>query len=234
MNPSAQESTVASEVPHIIALFHIDTARSEILKTLGPPPKRLSDQERKDLLKKLGTLETQAKELDVAIRQMEAALELNSERMARAVSKRAETRIPQELQTIAKETDQLKRARLQLDQTLAQKKSAERENQRLRTEIATKTQPPENAPKLAPELAEKITQLDKERAACIANLSVSTKSRYERIAQARQGRALALFANGMCMECHRTQPAQMQSNLKSRREWIVCQGCQRILVLNDN
>ena len=76
-----------------------------------------------------------------------------------------------------------------------------------------------------------LAELDKERETALANVSVATRSRYERIRASRQGRAVVPIINNACGGCFRNQPPQTLQEARRADRLISCDGCGRLLIL---
>jgi predicted nucleic acid-binding Zn-ribbon protein len=77
---------------------------------------------------------------------------------------------------------------------------------------------------------ERLAAIDAERAAHVAGLPPLTRSRYERIHQSREGRAVVAIQKGACGGCYRGQPPQILQDARKRDRLQICEGCGRILV----
>ena len=64
----------------------------------------------------------------------------------------------------------------------------------------------------------------------IAGLPPGTRSRYERIVQSRDGRAVVAILKGACGGCFRNQPPQVLQEARRRDRLLVCEGCGRLVI----
>jgi len=75
-----------------------------------------------------------------------------------------------------------------------------------------------------------VARLDAERRALMTRLPATTRSRYERIRQSRDGRAVVPIVKGSCGGCFRGQPPQMLQEARRGDRALICDGCGRILI----
>ncbi|TMQ68855.1 MAG: hypothetical protein E6K80_13650 [Candidatus Eisenbacteria bacterium] len=64
----------------------------------------------------------------------------------------------------------------------------------------------------------------------MTRLPATTRSRYERIRQSRDGRAVVPIVKGSCGGCFRGQPPQMLQEARRGDRALICDGCGRILI----
>ena len=77
---------------------------------------------------------------------------------------------------------------------------------------------------------ERLAAIDAERATHVGGLPAGTRSRYERIHQSREGRAVVAIQKGACGGCFRGQPPQILQDARKRDRLQICEGCGRIVV----
>jgi hypothetical protein len=77
---------------------------------------------------------------------------------------------------------------------------------------------------------EQLGALDARREAQIAGLPAATRSRYERIHESRQGRAVVAIDKNACGGCFRALPPQVMQEAKKHDRLLTCEGCGRLVV----
>jgi predicted nucleic acid-binding Zn-ribbon protein len=77
---------------------------------------------------------------------------------------------------------------------------------------------------------ERLAALDAERATHVQALPPASRSRYERIRQSREGRAVVAIQKGACGGCFRAQPPQLLQDARRRDRLLVCENCGRLLI----
>jgi predicted nucleic acid-binding Zn-ribbon protein len=64
----------------------------------------------------------------------------------------------------------------------------------------------------------------------VGGLPPATRSRYERIVQSRDGRAVVAILKGACGGCFRNQPPQVLQDARRRDRLLTCEGCGRLVI----
>ena len=77
---------------------------------------------------------------------------------------------------------------------------------------------------------EGLEAVEAERTAHIGHLPSGTRTRYERIIQSRDARAVVAILKGACGGCYRGQPPQILQEARKRDRLLVCDGCGRLLI----
>ena len=77
---------------------------------------------------------------------------------------------------------------------------------------------------------ERLGVIEARREKHIAGLPPSTRSRYERIVQSRDGRAVVAILKGACGGCFRNQPPQVLQEARRRDRLLTCEGCGRLVI----
>lgn len=77
---------------------------------------------------------------------------------------------------------------------------------------------------------ERLAVLEAGRATHLGRLPAATRSRYERVHQSKDGRAVVAILKGACGGCFRGQPPQVLQEAKRRDRMLICDGCGRLLV----
>ena len=113
------------------------------------------------------------------------------------------------------------------ERTLAEKPAIEKSLAAARAELAQKVGVIEADEK---KLEQRAAELEAERQAAMAHLPSSTRSRYERLAATREGRAVVAIVKGSCGGCFRGQPPQLMQEARRRDRILYCDGCGRMLV----
>jgi uncharacterized protein len=101
------------------------------------------------------------------------------------------------------------------------------------TELASETRKVDADRKaMAAELAELRTSLERnrgERTAVVGSLSPEVLSTFERVAQRRNGVAVAEAREGICTICHVRLRPQVFNTVRRNEQIVQCDSCQRIL-----
>ena len=74
-------------------------------------------------------------------------------------------------------------------------------------------------------------ELEAQRAAISANLTSATRSAYQRLRGARDGRAIAAIENGACGACFHSLSPRAAQEARKRERLLACDGCGRLLLL---
>ncbi|HTM58659.1 MAG TPA: C4-type zinc ribbon domain-containing protein [Candidatus Udaeobacter sp.] len=77
---------------------------------------------------------------------------------------------------------------------------------------------------------DELAGIEKRRAAELEKLPAATRSRYERVRQSREGRAVVAVIKNACGGCYRSLPPQVLQEARRRDRVLVCEGCGRLLV----
>jgi uncharacterized protein len=93
---------------------------------------------------------------------------------------------------------------------------AEKQEARARTAVDTKA----------------LDELNAERKALVAGISVGVYRNYERIRKGRKGIAVAEAVDGRCAVCHMAMRLQFFQDLRKGDQVMVCESCGRILYYN--
>jgi uncharacterized protein len=80
------------------------------------------------------------------------------------------------------------------------------------------------------EARERLAVLEAGRATHLGRLPPTTRARYERIHQSKEGRAVVAILKGACGGCFRNQPPQVLQEARRRDRLLICEGCGRILL----
>jgi predicted nucleic acid-binding Zn-ribbon protein len=86
--------------------------------------------------------------------------------------------------------------------------------------------------KLAETQGEKL-QLEHEREKLVMKLKKPVYNHYERIRKVRDGKGVADVYNGACGGCFSTIPPQRLVEIENMTDFIFCETCGRILVMNS-
>ena len=76
--------------------------------------------------------------------------------------------------------------------------------------------------------------LEIERKVIVASLKKPVYNRYERIRNARDGKGVAYVYSDACGGCFSTIPPQRLVEIENMTDFMFCEGCGRILVMEDN
>ena len=77
---------------------------------------------------------------------------------------------------------------------------------------------------------ERLGAIEARRERHIGGLPPATRSRYERIVQSRDGRAVVAILKGACGGCFRNQPPQVLQDARRRDRLLTCEGCGRLVI----
>jgi len=114
------------------------------------------------------------------------------------------------------------------DERLARERAAaEQALKAAQAEAAERTRQIEAEERIA---SERLAALDAQRATHVQALPPSSRARYERIHQSRDGRAVVAIQKGACGGCYRGQPPQVLQDARRRDRLLVCENCGRLLI----
>lgn len=199
-------------------------------------------------LKIIGAKLTQAKaahdkkfaeisEHEKALRQVNAALELNQDRSQRAGEKTTSVQNQTEYAAVNREVEQLKRqetslgeqkSKISADIDLGQKALAQLGEQ-LQTIQAEYDRMNQDLGSAAKSIDDEIAILDKDREQFTHKVDRGTLSQYDRVRKARGGQGLAPAVNGRCTACNMMLPPQMFNQIQKSLEVHSCPSCNRLL-----
>lgn len=95
----------------------------------------------------------------------------------------------------------------------------------------------ENLQKELNEIVEDTTEMETElidrRKNLEGNVIRPIYNHYERIRQARDGRGIAWLLGGSCGGCYNSVPAQKQVEVRTYKDFILCEACGRVLVSDE-
>ena len=180
---------------------------------------------------------TALSEIEKTIRQAQAALELNRDRLLRSHEKLESVHNSQEFQAANKEIDQLKKLSTTLDEQV--KKSKQDEDALLSEllqleESLAKAQAEREAQNLvvqgeAGQLDGKISELQTERNKFTSVVDKRILAQYDRVRVARNGVGFVPTSNGRCSGCHMMVPPQLVNEIVKFKNVQSCPSCHRIL-----
>lgn len=171
------------------------------------------------------------------MRQVQAALELNEDRAARAQSKLDGVSSGDEFQAATKELEQLKKfsesfleQKSKIQESVDALDSAIAEIQKNIDELDVQRKSKQSD--IASQegvLDTDMTELLSQRGKFTVNIEKPTLARYDRIRAARDGVGLAPASHGRCNSCNMMIPPQLFNQLMKTQELIQCPSCQRVL-----
>jgi hypothetical protein len=221
-------------------LQELDTQIDNAKARLAEIDKALSDDSRvRAAQKQLEKAEAQAKEIRIALHQIEDKAE--SQRIKRKTTQASlfsgKIKNPKELQDLQMESEALKRyiATLEDEQLEAMiaNETAEKavsDAQKALNEAKARAAE-ENASLLGEKvkLDEDLPRLQAEKKAVLPSVSQATLEQYQRLRKTKRGLAVAAVTDGGCSLCgHSLTPAELQT-IRGGSKVVTCPSCGRIL-----
>ncbi len=234
-----QQLPLVEQLKKLEQLQELDLKIDHIKKNQKVLPATLKAAE--DALKK-GKASFDAKnhqltEFEKLSRQTQAALELNQDRLSRAIAKLESVQNTQEFQAASKEMEQLKKLSLSLDEQkkkssadieLCQKDLAQlqAELEKLESEHGRQAQAVLGQDQA---LGADLDQLLSERGHYVPGVEPRILAQYDRIRHARGGIGLVPAVGGRCRGCNMMVPPQVYIELQRGNILHQCPSCNRIL-----
>ncbi len=178
-------------------------------------------------------------ETEKTLRQTQAALDLNNDRLNRSSSKLDLVHNTQEYQAATKEIEQLKKLNLSFDEQLGKSKQeldvAKIELDQIEIELLALEKDLESKANVvsgeAGQLDQEINLLLSERAKHTPLIEKRVLLQYDRIRAARAGLGLVPVANGRCSGCNMMLPPQLYNEIQKAQNIHVCPCCHRMLFI---
>jgi len=182
---------------------------------------------------------TEAVEVEKLIRQVQAAIEINQDRMNRSSQRLEQMENQSTFLAANKEVEQLKKLGSELDSQKAayqtqkdgivaaqadienQKKGIEEERRVMETQFLQESSVVE----------QDLQQLIAGRSGFVSLVERSTLARYDRVRSARAGLGIVPAVQGRCTGCNVTIPPQMFNQLHRLNDVMSCPSCARILFI---
>ncbi|MDR3608143.1 MAG: C4-type zinc ribbon domain-containing protein [Oligoflexia bacterium] len=221
------------------SIQELDLKIDQLKKNQGALPESLRVMEQ--ALAKVGQSIAQKNhaiaEAEKVQRQTQAARELNNDRLARSESRLVAVQNSQEYQAVNKETEQLKKLAISLEE---QFKKAEADMEPLKKALGEliaqqeklKGERDAQANLLSSQSGKfetEITTLTKERAQYTSQVDKPLLAQYDRVRGARQGLGFVPAIAGRCKGCNMMVPPQMFNEIRKRNAVHACPSCHRIL-----
>ena len=230
---------LVEQLSNLAQLQEIDFHRDQLKKQSGVLPKELEEiQNSWAALRQLSQQkQAQIVEQNKAVRQIQAAIDLNLERTTRIQAKLEQVTTTPEYQAVHKEMEQVRKLHLSLEE---QFKQGEALSAQYREELALiETQTQTQADTLAARqndvearlaaLQTELEELNHRSQGCTAGVDSTLLRRYEKIRPARAGLGLAKAEGGRCMACHMFVPPQLYNEIQRRAAIHQCPCCNRLL-----
>ncbi len=231
--------SLKEQLDQLVMLQEIDLKIGQVQAQLGAVPSGLKDLDAKliSLQKQFATRSARVLELEKSTGQLDAAIQINEDRLARTQQKTDAIANNRELQAATKEVDQLKKMNESLIQ---QKTSANQEIESLRAETqkleaeveSVRTQRDSLQQSLqsqGEQIAQNLKELENDRAKYLKSVEKSTLLRYDRVRQSRGGVGVAPLIGGRCRACNIMFPPQMAVEITKGKELHSCPNCQRLI-----
>ncbi len=208
-------------------------------KTSLPDSVRLLNESFQKMQLTTDTKKNAFTEVEKLIRQTEAAIELNNDRLTRAHTKLETVHNSQEFQAANKEIDQLKKLNTTLDEQLKKnKQDLELLNQEI-NQIDTdflklKTDRETQMTVVSSESAQldaEIATLTQEREKFLPSIEVRISRQYDRVRGARGGMGCVHAVGGRCSGCNMMLPPQLFNEVYRANDLQQCPSCHRILLI---
>lgn len=180
-------------------------------------------------------------EIEKSLRQTQAALELNQDRLKRAHGKLEGVHNSQEFQAANKEIDQLKKLNSTLEEQLKKSKTevgaiqTEIENMNLEISVTQEEQISKAAliSSESSQINTQISSLEQERLQFVPNMNKRILALYDRVRVARNGLGLVPALNGRCSGCNLSLPPQLFNEIMKYNNAQSCPNCNRILFVPE-
>jgi predicted nucleic acid-binding Zn-ribbon protein len=203
-----------------------------------PAERRAVEQRLTEERARLESLKKRIADVQHERRQIEKDIEVLAEQERRFLGQQAMVKTNAEFQALTHEIASTRARRSDLETGVLLKYEDEEKAaaEKPKAEGALKQAEGEGAARLArvdaeeAALRERLGALHARRAELIAGLSAGTRTRYERIHQMRDGRAVVEIRDGSCGGCFRKQPPQVLVDARRRDRLLACDGCGRLMV----
>jgi len=147
-----------------------------------------------------------------------------------------------EYDSLTKELDEVQKLlgkRAEEQQHVQQElQKAETEHERIEKHLAKLKEEFEELQKELSEIVEdssdRENELNTKRTAIEVKVTRPIYNHYQRIRLARDGRGIAKLVNGSCGGCYNSVPPQKQVEVRTYKDFILCEACGRVLVTDES
>lgn len=183
-----------------------------------------------------------AAEIEKTVRQTQAALDLNKDRLTRSTSRVDQVSNSQEYAAVNKEVEQLNKMNAQLDEQIAKSKgeldTATKEIDGLTTQVNQVKSDRDAQDKVVTgqgsTLDSQISELVAERNKFAPKVDKKILSQYDRVRVARAGLGISPALGGRCKGCNMMVPPQLYNMIQKGLELHQCPSCHRILFMPNS
>lgn len=239
--PLPTPNSTQDQLQALEQLQRIDLQIDELKRKKAQIPVELKkiDQEIAGIQAQISQKEAGIAEIEKTLRQTQAAIDLNSDRMARANGKLEAVSTGQEFQSATKEIEQLKKLNGSLEEQRAKANSDTEGLQQQIEEIrksldekkATRDSQAQALGGQGAEIDSELEKLSSERSQFTPKVDRPLLSRYDRVRGARGGQGIAMAVGGRCKACNMILPPQLFNEVQKLRAVQSCPSCSRILTL---
>jgi predicted nucleic acid-binding Zn-ribbon protein len=235
-----EERLVSEEIDRLWALKGLDEqlVEARVALTKFPEQKKALETRAAQERRKLEELQAGIAEANKKRREMEREVEAVNEQERKFAAQLPQVKKNEEYQALLHEITGCKAKRSEIETRVlmqmeveekmaAEKPVVERALKAAEAELGTRLATIESAERDAHATVE---ALQARRTEQMAPLGASTRARYERIHQSKNGQAVVALVKGACGGCYRAQPPQALQEARRRDRLIICEGCGRLLV----
>ena len=224
----------------LIELQEVDLKLSEIEELRGNLPQeverlKLDLEETKQTLKesnkRIDEMNKSIREIESNISQADVKLKKYKEQLYAVTTNKEYDALTHEIETLQNAINESE------DQTLGLMTERETNEEESKNSLALSEEIKQDLDSRTKELKKRIdetksdeTEYLKKREKITPNITKSMISKYERIRQAKNGRAVVPIVRGACGGCFHRLPPQLIVEVKKREKIINCEACGRVLI----
>ncbi len=239
----SDQTPKVEQIKKLIQVQEIDLRIDQLEKQKNFVPKEVEEIEQKLSLlhREYAQKEKALEEAQKTSNQIQAAVELNQDRLNRTNTKVEGIQNSKEFQAMNREIDQLKK----MAESLIEKKetaakeiessSKSLEETKIKFEDL-KNKKEDQVSKLQSEgknLSGDLESLKKDRLQHAEGIARSLLRQYDRVRKSREGLGIVPLVGSMCQGCHMTIPPQMANHAVRTEDIIECPSCLRILYVPE-
>lgn len=231
---------MSDEIDRLWALHGLDEQVSSLKNDLArfPAERQAAEQRLASDRARLEVVKGRMAELQKARRALEKDIESLGEQERKFLGQQAMVKTNAEFQALTHEIalTRQKRSDLETGVLLKMEEEEAAAAEKPKAEAALKEAEADVAGRVArvdaeeSTLRERLAALEAERAAHMSGLPAVTRTRYERVLQMRDGKAVVPLREGSCGGCFRKQPPQALVDARRRDRVLSCDGCGRLVV----
>lgn len=224
----------------LIALQKIDLQLDELKQMRGDLPDQIEEIEAdlEGTKTRLKNAEKFLVDSEAMIKKQELDIEAAKEKIEKYKAQQFEVRNNREYDALTKEVDAQTKGITEMEQKIVDikkqqgdsvktKETAEPKIETLTAELADKK---EQLKLMTEDTIEEEKMLQADRKKILAKIDKKAVENYERVREARDGRAIVKLSRGACGGCFKVIPLQRQNEIKRATKVFHCEHCGRIIV----